>query len=169
LWRGIASLELDLLLNHDVAISEFTTGGISYRWRIAQWAVHLPLLVKVGTPSGPARPWLAVGSEWVLPTRPKVIVPNWPIDTAISASAGPYHAWTAGIGVDLFLPVEALDVRVPITLARASYSPGVPLSAYDRAVYTVEDGELTEIAYTAEWEIHASVAVGGWVRRTVVD
>ncbi len=167
LWRGIAALELDLLLNHDVGISEFTFDGVSYRWRIKQWALHVPLLVKVGTPTGPARPWLALGNELVFPLGTQVETPNFPEPTAITAKAGFYDLWTAGIGMDVLLPIDGADLRVPVTLARASYNPSVPLSAFDRATYTDLAAGAVGIEYVAEWEIHASVALGGWIHRTV--
>jgi hypothetical protein len=167
LWRGILSFETDLLFNHDVGISEFTFDGVSYRWRLRQWALHVPLLFKVGPPTGPARPWLAIGNELVFPFKPSVSTPTFPEPTALSAEAGFYDCWTAGIGMDLLVPVNGLDLRVPITFARASYNPSVPLSAFDRATYDVRGPDSVAIRYVSEWEIHASIAFGGWVHRTV--
>jgi hypothetical protein len=163
-YKGIVGLEFDIVRRSQVGKSEFTINGVDFPWQIQQPATQLPLLLKLSAPVGLVHPNLFGGIEPVIAGDSTVVQPAWPQGFGapdISAEAGSWLYVTFGIGFEFCLPIEDLDFRIPFNI-RLSDNPSLPKSAFDRAEYVIDDGQLSRIAYVSEWQYQASITLGVW-------
>jgi hypothetical protein len=163
-WRGIVGLEVDVLYTRDQGKGDIDGFEIT----MAQWALHIPLLLKVGLPAGLVRPFLVVGPEFVIPGDPEVsgdlpplAVPGVGTATAsLEGQADPYVAIAFGLGFEFRLPVENADLRIPLTL-RGSYNPGVGDKGADRQSLSCSTtGRACTVTLNSEWEWQAAATLG---------
>ena len=131
------------------------------RVSIGQTALHFPLLFKVIYPGESVRPHAALGFELVVPQSLEVSTD--PVlsatSTLIGGRASNYGALVTGLGVEFKLPIEGIDLRVPVTV-RAAINPGAAGPARDRADYTLDGLTVRSVVFKSEWRYHVSGTVG---------
>ena len=131
-FRGFVGVEMDLLYTRDRGSGEFEVGPMSGDYTIAQWALHIPLLVKGTIPYRTVKPFLFLGPELILPADAEVTYTGeQTLPTTVRATNSAHMAFAFGLGVEFALPVKGADLRIPFTL-RGSYYPGVGDTFDDR-------------------------------------
>ena len=163
-YKGILGLEFDIVRRLQVGKSEFTINGVDFPWQIEQRATQLPLLLKLSAPIGLVHPNLFGGIEPVIPGPATTVQPGWPTGFAgpsIEAAAGSWLYLTFGLGFEFALPIEGADLRIPFAI-RLSDNPSLPESAFERADYIMEGGQLQRIVYVSEWQYQAAITLGVW-------
>ena len=131
-FRGFVGVEMDLLYTRDRGTGEFERGPASGDYTIAQWALHVPLVVKGTIPYRTVKPFVFLGPEFVIPGDAEVTYTgDQTLPPTVGATNSFYTALTFGLGVEFGLPVRGADLRIPFTL-RGSYYPGVGDSFDDR-------------------------------------
>ncbi|MEZ4463379.1 MAG: hypothetical protein R3F43_02385 [bacterium] len=158
LWRGIVGLKLGLFASNDVG-----SGSINdVDFDIGQTALHLPLLLKVAAPVETVRPFFVIGPEFVFPGDAEAST-DFPGGVAVSAEADTYLALAFGFGFEFVLPVDGMDVRIPLTL-RGAWNPSVEDDINGRARFDVErSGNIAQIngaVFKSEWEWQAAATLG---------
>jgi hypothetical protein len=167
-FHGIVGLELDFTRWAQKGLTTFDVNDVTYHWSIQQAAWQVPLLLKLTAPVGILKPQLFVGPEFIFPGKTSVNPPaDLPGDIAITADADPWTDWTFGLGFELAIPIEGVDLRIPFQIRLSDY-PGEPKSAFDRATYHMNNGQpfplgnppLTGIDYVSEWQYQAAITLG---------
>ncbi len=168
-WKGYLGLEIDLIKTTDESESEILNETVL----LEQSAIHLPVLLKGTIPAGIVRPQLILGFDFVFPSSPKASLPT-PIQACqvgadgqcsgptfevnVDAHADSYTMWVAGLGFEFALPIEDLDLRLPLSF-RAEGNLDSSDDVNDRATVTNEGGNFT-VDFLSEYQWHAEVTVG---------
>lgn len=155
------ALELDVVRSRERGRAELHVerqgAARDYALQIGHDALHLPVLFKSILPTGWIRPTLLVGPELVLPAAAtaSVVRGELPPELRIAASASPFLAYTGGVGVEIDLPLEVLDLRVAATL-RGSLTPAMGERRTERASYEGSDvHRLDLVTYRTRWRYQA--------------
>jgi len=168
MYRGAIGMELDMLYSHDSGTGKITVDGFDYHVTLSQGAFHIPLLVKAAIPLKTVRPFLLLGPEFVLPGDPEAEKDSDAVKTKYTATADAYINLQAGFGFEFILPVEGVDLRIPLSL-RYSGNFGVGDNLSDRM--TITDAEWVgagnnrgllqkEVDYKSEWQHQAFITLG---------
>jgi hypothetical protein len=140
--------------------------GYDFDMTLGQSAWHVPVLLKLTLDAPVVAPLFFIGPEFVFPGDPEMDVegPNGfvvPPDL-FQGSAGNYTMVTFGGGLEIKLPLPALDLRIPIAV-RLSYGPGVPAD-FDERVKVGGTALAPELTYDSEWKyaVGLTAGVGLW-------
>ncbi len=145
-WLGIVGLEIDVLFSEDRGSGEINDQDV----KIGQDAVHVPILLKACAPLAVFRPNIFVGYEFVFVDKASAET----IFTNIDAAAEDYELVTFGLGFELALPINAVDVRIPMSF-RGSVNQDTPDTVEGRVVLTGN-----QLTYKSEWKFHTQVLLG---------
>jgi hypothetical protein len=153
-------VEADLYRSTDHGNGDLVVSGSTVTIDIGGGAWHLPILAKLVLPLRIVRPMVLFGGEFVFPSSPSATAtPEPPAgSTTYGATAGTYAWWMAGLGVELKLPLRAVDLRIPFTIRGKVRS--VSDSLEDRAQYEVSGRTITHIDYVSEWQWSAVATLG---------
>lgn len=155
----LLGLELDVLRTTDRGQGDITFNGVyKVTFTIEQSAWHVPILAKVVIPGPIVRPMFFVGPELVFPSGATAEA-NKPIGTEVDASAESYTMLTFGGGVEIKLPLPAIDLRIPIAL-RGSYNPSVSDKLKDRIEVQWSGSAAQKITYHTEWQYQVAMTLG---------
>jgi hypothetical protein len=157
---GLVGLEVDVLYASNRGTGDITVGagGVSQTFTvdIGQPAWHVPILLKGVIPLPVVRPFAVFGPELVFPGDPTVtITPNPTQSSLTGAYADRYTMLTAGLGLEIKLPLPAIDLRIPLSL-RFSWNPGTSDKVTDRTQYA----NNAVVRYRSEWEYQAVLTAG---------
>lgn len=159
-FRETWGLELGALMSADY--------GFAYldlvRVELGQTAWHVPILLKAFYPREGVRPGVAFGVEVVQPAS--LSVETNPLlttsDTRIGSQAGTYMMMVLGAEVEFDLPVEGVDLRVPVAL-RGGLNPSTPAAARERAGYSFRPNEplvVDTVIFSTEWQYQLQLTLG---------
>jgi hypothetical protein len=159
---GLLGVEADVIRSSDKGSGDVTftsqipgfVASEKVTHKIGQGAWHVPLLAKLAIPSPVVAPVLMLGPEFVFPSSPSSTVDPALQGFTVRAKADNYVAITAGVGVEIKLPLPILDLRIPVDL-RASYNPSVSSKFSDR----VQSGGTT-LTYHSEWKYSVALTAG---------
>ena len=129
---------------------------------IGHSAVHVPLLFKAVAPGKLASPMLFLGPMFVMPgSAADFGIENGEnlSELTYSAYTESYAMFTFGIGMEVNLPVDGADLRIPL-LARGAFNPGVSDSREERARQSPETGTVTEESLSTQFKYHAVGEIG---------
>lgn len=149
MWRGIVGLDIGFHVSLDQGHGDIN----GFRFDLSQTAVHVPILLRIAAPYDRVRPFLFVGPEIVVPLNPKVDVESHAL--TLAGEADTYLAVAFGLGFDIRLPTDAIDIRVPLML-RGSYTPSVSGYVADRVTVTGNK----YVALDTTWRYQAMVTLG---------
>ncbi|MCA9568377.1 MAG: outer membrane beta-barrel protein [Myxococcales bacterium] len=154
---GIVGVEIDAIRSNDTGFTTFgAEDGESLEVRQPSW--HVPVLLKLGLPSGPVRPNVQLGAQLIVPTESMLDVQGTS-PFALAADASPYMTWTAGLGAEIALPFGP-DIRLPIAY-RAAFDTPSSRAAGARALYALDpDSRVVLSESTTEWRYHGALTVG---------
>ncbi len=163
-WRGVVGLELDVIESVDRGTSRTDYGEHGeVEIDVEQPALHVPVMFKGILPAGPVRPFLLAGVEFVRPRQATISAEargGLPWNAALATTAAPYELFLFGFGLEFALPIDGIDLRIPLSF-RGAVNPGVPGSARELADFEFgEDGVPTRVKYRTEWQYHAAVTAG---------
>ncbi len=153
----LIGLELDVYRSSDRGAGTLTINGVDSDISLGQGAWHLPLLLKLTVPTRVVRPMLFVGPEFVLVGAPHCTVTSQLPDEFFSSRTSDYTLVTFGLGLEIKLPVKAVDLRIPFTL-RGSYNPGVSDKLADRM--RISDTKPQGFDYDSNWQFQALATLG---------
>ncbi len=155
----VVGLELDIIRRTDVARTTFTLSGVGeFPFEARQPAWHIPVLVKVGMPTGVVRPNLVGGGQFIIPGDPSNTQPDG-IEIDVTTRSEAYKAWAFGLGFEFAPKGLPIDLRIPLNL-RGAYNTGVGNSSSERADYTFFGDTISAIDYRTVWRWHASASLG---------
>jgi hypothetical protein len=162
-------IELDVLRTTDSGTADFTVrragGDQSFTLRLSHSAFHLPLLLRGIWPGPLVEPAAFVGPEFVVVdgASADIVDGSSPYAVDIVAVRRSYTMVTFGAGIDIHLPLEPFDVRLPISL-RGSVTPAIGDSRQDRGRYIGTDpNHLVRIEHETRWKYQAVATVGAMV------
>lgn len=169
-WKGLLGLEIDVLRSTDGSQTE--NGPVVTK--LTQTSIHVPVLLKGSIPGGIVRPNLVVGFNFIFPSSPKATMnPALLICSNVDAQgncvgvtsevevgvhAESYTMFVAGLGFEFALPIENVDLRIPLSL-RTEFNTSTPGAVSDRAKFTSSGNQL-KIDYLSEYEYHAAITLG---------
>lgn len=171
MWRGIVGLELQLFGSVDKGDGSLQFNNIELDFTVGQTALHLPILLRAAVPVAPVRPFVFGGPEIVFPgeaevTDKKYNFPNVALfKPQPGAHADTYVAWAFGLGFEFMLPIDGVDLRIPLTL-RGVLNPGAGDTGDDRLKVVCDGGSsqcppvFDELSFKTEWEWQADVTLG---------
>lgn len=155
----ILGIELQVIRAWDQAESKYTINGTDVGFQVKQPAWHVPINLQIGVPSKILRPYLFGGIEMVIPTRTEFPSPAG-IPWSMSGGTKTFHMWDFGFGFETRLPIEGVDLRVPLQFRGSASAPWSTV-ATDRADYTIlPGGILTSAHYDTRWQYYASINLG---------
>ena len=158
MYQGYIGAELDVLYMNEQGTGSYDFGVTSIDVDISQSAIHLPLMLKAAIPFRSTRPFIMVGPELVLPVDSKVEAGA--ISSLKTASADPYVALGFGLGMDIILPIQDADVRIPISF-RGNWTPGFSRDVDDRYPAVAINGNTASVEeISTEWEFQAFFTLG---------
>jgi len=161
-FLGYVGFEMDVHFTQDrgsadISITNFTTNQTNeFSFEIGHSAVHIPLLLKGALPGELVTPVVFLGPEFVLPNDGELEITDGTNNSGanFSAFSENYTFLTFGFGMEINLPIPAVDIRIPIQL-RGSYNPGVSDERTERSNVTTrtEAGDLkvASESYRTEW------------------
>ncbi|MEK6608355.1 MAG: outer membrane beta-barrel protein [Myxococcota bacterium] len=153
-YKGFVGLEVDLVRSSDRGSGEINGVDVT----IGQTSWHMPLLLELAVPSAFVRPSVFVGIDLVFPGEGKGEADPPPDNLEVASTASSYTMLTFGFGFEVLLPIEGVDIRVPITV-RGARNGGTSASASDRA--SVEPtGGYYEATFNSEWQWQAGGTIG---------
>lgn len=163
-YRDIVGLEIDVLRTKDRGHGTLTLNGRDFEIDIGQSAWHVPIYAKLVAPMPTVRPMVFAGVDLVFPSSASATVTN---DDLLVTDVGAYNdSYTmlgGGIGVEICLPVEGIDLRIPVTL-RGALNTGVTDQLDDRVKTNVEQVgngyALRRIDYDSSWKYEAQATLG---------
>jgi len=160
-WFG---LEIDVLRTTDRGSGEYslTIPGrtLKFDLTITQSAWHVPVLAKAAIPGPVVSPVFVLGPELVFPGDAAMEVENDLGATlpTLSAEVDGYWMLTFGGGLEIALPLPAIDLRIPFSL-RGSWNPGVSDALEDR-VETDVTVPGSPVVIRSEWEYQVVATLG---------
>ncbi|MBU0550016.1 hypothetical protein KKF91_15165 [Myxococcota bacterium] len=151
MWRGFVGLDWGLIYQLDQGSGEINNIDITLK----QTALHMPLYLRLEAPLESVRPFAFFGPVWIFPGEPEVDAEA--TSPTFKGYAEDYMAWGFGFGFSFIIPVEGVDVRVPLRFAGA-YNPNVSDDISGR----MRDLEpnTTQYTYVTEWSWHATASLG---------
>jgi hypothetical protein len=101
------------------------------------------------------------GPELVFPNDPSLtITPQLaPGSTVFGAKADKYTMLCVGLGLEIKLPIPAIDLRIPISL-RFSWNPGTSDKVSERADFQLNGATITGVTFKSEWQYQALLTAG---------
>jgi hypothetical protein len=164
-----AGIELDLLRTRDSGSARLSVsqGGASkdFTLELSQSAFHFPLLIRGLWPGPVVEPTVFVGPEFVVvdDATAEFVEGTGAYPVEIVALGRSYTMVTFGAGIDIHLPLEPYDVRLPISL-RGSVTPSVGDLRQDRGRYLGSDpNHLVRIEHETRWKYQAALTLGALV------
>ncbi|MGM0576936.1 MAG: hypothetical protein ACQEXJ_14525 [Myxococcota bacterium] len=156
-WRGIIGLETGFGVTLDRGTGEINTIDLT----IEQTTAHVPFLLRVGAPLEGVRPYLFGGVDVVLPLDSKLTTDGPGVIAAeADAEADPYWAWAFGLGFEFILPVESVDLRIPLVLG-GTLNPNVEDKAVDRfETLECSASGCSTVVIDSAWQYQAYARIG---------
>jgi len=156
---SLLGVELDVFRTSDKGSGDLTLhsgpSSVKVHMTLGQSAWHVPVLVKLAIPAPIVSPVVFVGPEFVFPGSP-TFKADPALAQEIKASADQYTMIAFGAGVEIKLPLPAIDLRIPVQL-RGGYNPGVSSKLADR-ITTDSSFQLKTIK--SEWKFQAVATLG---------
>lgn len=135
-WLG---LELGLILAKDNGDEEMNQGELHGE----NIALHMPFVVKFVVPVRGLRPLLLAGVEVVVPMATRATYSA--DDLEVTAHADTYTLIHTGLGFEVDLPIEGLDIRVPFVF-HLGVNPAASDDVGDKASYSgVRTGPVARV------------------------
>lgn len=162
----LVGLQLDILRTYDQGHGDLQVShrdsAHDYTLTVAHDALHLPLLLKALVPGEIVQPMILVGPEFVAPFDAQAEVSEGasPYEFRYDARSETYTMLTVGLGLEIKLGIEALDLRLPVSL-RGSVTPEVGDARWQRATYRGRDiHRLSEVELDTTWQYQVAATVG---------
>jgi hypothetical protein len=150
---GIVGAEVDFFRSEDKGSGEPKVGGLGVKVTVGQPSLHVPMLAKVVLPLPLLSPFVVFGPEFVIPGKSEATVSV--NGTNAKAYAEGYTMLTGGIGMEIKLPIPALDIRIPMS-ARLSLNPKSSSELAQRV-----NVDLTGTAtFRSEWKYQGLATLG---------
>ena len=165
---GYVGLELDILFASEQGSATMSVENIStaelteFDIKIGHSSLNLALLFKVAIPSESVSPVAFIGPLFVSPGDE----PDFAITSGTNASpieygafSRPYTMLCFGLGAEINLPVEAVDLRIPLTL-RGAVNPGLSQLREERVRFEPTDGIPTKEIFKTEFQYTVGAQLG---------
>ncbi len=157
---NLLGIEADVFRTSDKGSGDLSIGGYKLHITLGQSAWHVPVLAKLAVPAPIVSPVFFVGPEFVFPGSASLTVDN-PGLPPMKATASNYTMITFGAGLEIKLPLPALDLRIPFQL-RGSVNPGTSGKLRDRVNATARPptygAQVNSIK--SEWKFQAVATLG---------
>lgn len=149
----IVGLEFNALRTGDYGKGEVEFPGVTIDVEVGQSAWHFPVFLKLVYPGELVRPSLMVGMEFVKPDKQETTVtPD--VAELLTVDSEDYSLLAFGLGLEVVLPIEGVDLRIPI-----SFRGAINLDTADRTEERfVMEG--SRVGFRSEWQYHAGVTLG---------
>lgn len=137
-----------------------TLGGFTIE--IGHDATQIPLLVKAVAPGKVANAELFLGPLFVTPDDTasySLASGSDPGLITYSAHTESYTMFTFGLGVEVNLPIDEADFRIPLTV-RGAFNPGVSDRRDERATHTVSETGVPEESFTTQFQFQVLGQLG---------
>lgn len=162
-FAKIVGLEIDFMVVSEKGSGDITitSAGGSQKFAIdlAQTSFRLPVLAKVAIPLPVLSPFFLLGPEFVFPGKTTASVSPSNLVTKVTASSDSYLMVTAGIGLEIKLPVPAVDLRIPFSI-RGSVNPAMGSTLTERATITTQGNTMTAVEYKTTWKYQGMATLG---------
>ncbi len=157
-FYGMIGLEIDFIQSTDEGTGTLTLNTVDHDITIGQSALHVPVLLKASLPAGLVTPSIFVGPEFVFvgdASASTVYELEYQRPLTFEARNSDYTALSFGIGFEFALPIDAADIRIPLTM-RGSYNGGIS----DKIVDRMEATNATTLRYESNPEFQALFTLG---------
>ena len=131
--------------------ADIDVGSRSLTLNIQHDAWHIPVMLKGSLPLPLLSPFVVVGAEFVRTSDAAADV----TDNAypVAARTSNYTFFTAGLGLEIKLPIPAVDIRIPFSLRGSYYNMGDKVE--DRGEFTNQ-----RFTYDTRWKWQALATLG---------
>ena len=161
MWRGIIGLELMVFGSNEPAEATLTptNSAVKAELSVEQTALHVPLVLKIAAPTDSVRPQAFVGFDFVFPGDPTLSTRNLGGIALIKADS--YTALRFGFGLEFLLPIEGIDMRIPLNFA-GNYNYGLSDNLEpDRLNFQCPVvNEFCGRTYGSQWAWQAQISLG---------
>lgn len=158
-FLGLVGVEVDVIRMTNKGHANPDISGQSYEINISHDAWHIPVLLKGSLPLPLISPYAVVGVEFVQTSNAKADISK-PFYT-VDARTDNYRFFTAGLGLEIKLPIPSVDVRIPFSLRGSYYNPGDNVE--DRADYSLNGNTITKVTYNTQWKWQALATLGAQI------
>jgi hypothetical protein len=145
LWQWLG-LELGVMLTQDNGDEEMGDGDLHGE----NLSLHLPFAVKLVAPVRGLRPLLLLGFESVVPLATRATYGSSALE--VTAHAEPYVLVHGGLGFELDLPIEGIDLRVPFVF-HLGFDPAARDDLRDKATYGGRRAGPTAIVERVDFDL----------------
>jgi hypothetical protein len=155
----LLGVELDVFRTSDKGSGDLSINNYKFHITLGQSAWHVPVLAKLVVPAPIVAPEFFVGPEFVFPGSGSLEVdkPGLP---PMKATADNYTMIAFGAGLEIKLPLPAIDLRIPFQL-RGGYNPGVSSKLSERINTTFDSPTAFHInSIKSEWKFQAVATLG---------
>ena len=154
-WVGV---EIGAVLSKDNGEADYEGATM----KASNLALHLPVSVKLTLPARGLRPVFLLGLEFVVPLKTESSYEGSRLE--LSAAAEPYTLLSTGLGFELDLPIEGVDLRVPFAF-RLGVNLAQGETVLDRATYSNVRGSgparnITTAVFSTEFDAHLAFTTG---------
>jgi opacity protein-like surface antigen len=147
-YAGIIGLELGVIFTSEQAKGEVNDLNIT----LSHSATHVPVMLKIAAPTELIRPYAMIGWQFSFVSDSKA---DFEGNTQqFSAKDEDYSGLAFGFGFEIALPIEGVDLRIPISV-RGAWNTSITDKAEDRGDY-----ERERITYSTAFEYHAAGTLG---------
>jgi hypothetical protein len=131
-YVGIIGLEIGCFFTNESAKGEVNDLDLTLRHS----ATHVPVMLKVTAKTELVRPFAMIGWQWVFVSDAKA---EFEGGGTIAAKAEDFSLFAFGLGLEIALPIDGVDLRIPLTV-RGAWNTSTSEKATDRADYTTNGG-----------------------------
>ena len=149
-YAGIIGVELGVLFTEEEAKGEINDLNLT----LSHSATHVPILLKVAAPTELVRPYAMIGWQFSFISNSKADfeLPG----NLVQAKDEDYSGLAFGFGLEVALPIDGVDLRIPISV-RGMWNTSITDKAADRTEY---DAAKDQITYSTAFEYHAGGTLG---------
>jgi len=151
---GHFAVEASVLYLRQSVDGSFELEGTGETLTITESVVHVPVLAKGIFPLGGPSGFLLLGPEFVRPGLSRVSAEEGGSLRAV-ASSEPAVWLTTGVGMELRVPIAAMDLRIPISL-RFSFNPSASTALAERVTALPSDALVLDGTMTYRFSVVSS-------------
>lgn len=149
-YKGIIGLEIGFLFTEEEASGEVNDFDLT----LSHSATHIPVVLKLAAPTELIRPYALIGWQFSFVSNSKADFEAG--GNVFTTKDEDYGGLAFGFGLEVALPIEGVDIRIPLTV-RGMWNTSITDKGADRASY---DPARNEITYSTAFEYHAGGTLG---------
>ncbi len=149
-YAGIIGLEIGCFFTDESAKGEVNDLDLT----LSHSATHVPVMLKVTAETELVRPFAMIGWQWVFVSDAKAEFEGG--GDTFAAKAEDFSLFAFGLGLEIALPIDGVDLRIPLT-ARGAWNTSTTDKASDRADYDIRTETIT---YSTAFEYYAGGSLG---------